>query len=146
MAFTLSLRTVGDYGILEANVVPIVPKSGWEPAIGQLAVFDSSANVWDLAAADEPPGGLVQTINGTTGTAGMILLVPGTQLVLPFDTAPTAGQQIQATAAGLKVVGTANFSRSQVKGVASGGVGTIIDLATFGVSGSGTETTATVLF
>jgi hypothetical protein len=143
----LNLRSTGDYIVLPDNVVPGFPKSGWTPAEGQLVVQDGTGdNFFDLAADSEVPVGIVMTTNGATGALGIALLLPGTQLVLPFTTAPTLGNQIQAAAGGLKIVGTATFSRSQVKGVASGGIGTVIDLATFGVSGTGTETTATVRF
>jgi hypothetical protein len=139
---------LGDYFLLDHNVVPGIPLAAWAaPTEGQLVVRDNGGPNWfDLAANSEVPVGMVLTTNGATGTLGIVLFTSGTQIVLPFDTAPTIGQMIQTTAAGLKVVGTQLFSRSQVKGVASGGIGSVIGLATFGVSGSGTETTATVEF
>ena len=144
----LNLRTLGDYLDYEQGIVPGIPKTGWTPAEGQLVVRDSGGPNWfDLGANSEVPVGMVMTVNGTTGVIAVALFKSGTQLVLPFDTAPTLGQSIQTTAAGLIVVGTQGFSRSQVKGVAAGsGAGVVIGLATFGVSGAGTETTATVEF
>ena len=143
----LNLRTVGDYFLLEWNEVPGKPKSGWTPAEGELVVRDTTQdNGFDLAADGESPVGIVITTNGTTGTIGVAEFTPGTTIILPTDTALTLGNDIKASAGGLKVVGTAGFSRTQVKSGGGTGVGVVIDLAPFGVSGTGTESTATVRF
>lgn len=147
MAFTLNLRTTGDYFLLDYNEVPGRPKSGWTPQEGELVHRENAANnEFDVCAVDQTAEGIVISTNGATGTIGVALFVPGTTIVLPFDTAPTRGDNVIVSAGGMKVVGTANFSRTQVKTDNTNGTGTVIALAPFGVSGSGTETTATVQF
>lgn len=147
MAFTISLRTVGDYFILDANVVPGVPKSGWTPAEGELVHRETAQdNEFDVCADGQVPEGIVVTTNGATGTVGVAEFVEGTTIVLPTDTELALGNDIKVSAGGLKVVGTAGFSRSQVKSGGGTGGGVVIDVAPFGVSGTGTESTATVRF
>jgi hypothetical protein len=143
----LNLRQVGDYFLLDSNVVPGRPKSGWTPVEGELVHREAAAdNEFDVCATDQDPTGIVVTTNGATGTIGVAEFVPGCTIVLPFDTAPTLGDDITVSGGGLKDVGTAGFQRTQVKSGGGTNVGTVIDLAPFGVTGVGTETTATVRF
>lgn len=152
MAFSLALRTVGDYFIHDDNVVPGNPIAAWTggatpPTEGQLVIRDNTVdNGFDVCADGEVPIGIVVTTNGTTGTIGVAEFQPGSTIVLPFDTAPSLGDDIAVSAGGLKDVGTAGFQRSQVKTGAGTGSMVVIDLAPFGVTGVGTETTATVRF
>lgn len=141
MAFSLALRSTGDYFILDANCIPGKPKSGWTPALGELVKRETAQdNEWDVCADTENPQGIVISTNGATGMVGIAEFVDGTQIILPTAGTVALNDDIRVDDGGLTTVGTANFQRTRVEAGAGGGVGTVIALDPFGAD------TATVAF
>lgn len=103
-------------GPLEGRVVTLKAVGTWtDPAAGDLVVFSTSDNYLVAEAADTNlPKGIVRSVDPDGVKLAVELFTSGTIARLPYTGTPSLGQQIQAGSA------------TQAKGVASGGVGTIV--------------------
>lgn len=103
-------------GPLEGRVVTLKAVSTWtDPAADDLVVQDTSGNYVVAEAADtDLPKGVVRSVDADSVKLAVELFTSGTIARLPYSGTPSLGQQIQAASA------------TEVKGVASGGVGTIV--------------------
>jgi len=104
------------------------------PLKGHLVKQDTTALFNDgvvQCVANDPPYGMVESVNsGVNNQAiplSVIKLVKAFSMVFECVGSPALGQQIQAngTAGTIPIEGVL---RDQVKGVASGGVGTIVEI------------------
>lgn len=126
MALTTSRSQ--DYTQLGYNIIPGVPKAGYTPVVGHLLKRDASLpDCWDLSVDGNTPTGLCESINNLNGTISVVLLIPGTSIILERSGAVTLGHSVQTTAN--PALGTV-VARSLVKDAAAGsglGVITAID-------------------
>lgn len=137
----LAVPMQADYFILEYNVLPGVPKSGYTPRIGHLVRRETAQdNEWDVATTDEVFSGIVVAVNANSTVISVAELVPGTTIVLPTTGVVALGNKVEANATPLTAVGTMGISRGQVVVDNTNGVGVVIDL-----NPAGTDT-ATVRF
>jgi hypothetical protein len=104
------------------------------PAVGHLCKEDTTAGFNDgivQCVASDVPLYYVHSVNSGNGTLSCYRLPRTISVVFPYSGTPALGQQIQAAAvlaAFPLLIG--GISRDVVKGVNSGGVGTIIDIDT----------------
>lgn len=137
----ISMPMQADYYILEYNMVPGVPKSGYTPVKGHLVRRETAQdNEWDLCTTDEVPAGIVEAVNTNSTKITVAEFVAGTTVVLPTTGAVALGDKIEATNTALAAVGTTGLQRTVVQTDNTNGVGTVIDLNPAG------SATATVRF
>jgi hypothetical protein len=100
------------------------------PLVGHLATQDLTALFNDgviQAVASAIPLYYILSVNSTNGTLSVIRLANTQQMVFQYAGSPALGQQIQANGS----TGTITIGqqvRDVVKGVASGGIGTIVGI------------------
>lgn len=137
----ISMPKEADYFILEYNVTPGVPKSGYTPVKGHLVRRETAQdNEWDLCTTDEAFSGIVVAVNANSTVISVAEFVPGTSVVLPTTGAIALGDKVWADGgAALADVGTTGIQRTRVEASATG-VGLVVDLNPAG------SATATVRF
>lgn len=98
MAFTSVIA--GDRYLRDDNVKPKVPKSGYTPAVGDLVILDTSiAEGVDLITTNEPPYGIVESLNSWTSAAttrpiSVAEFVSGTEIELPYTGTVALGDKV----------------------------------------------------
>ncbi len=111
----MALRAVAG-GPIEGTVVTFKAASGWtDPAVGDLVKHDTGGNYEVAECADsDVPVGIVRSVDPDGVKLSVELFTSGSIARLPYSGTPALGNQVQAASA------------TAVKGVATGGVGTIV--------------------
>lgn len=124
MAFNST--TAGDRYILPepGNVKPKKPKSGYTAVVGDLVIQDTTvADGVDLIATDEPPYGIVESVNNANGTLSVAEFYPGCTIELPYSGAMALGDKIEGPAV---IAQGTTLLRTTVRTDNTNGVGVVI--------------------
>lgn len=134
----LTTFAIGDDFVRDENGKTKFPKAGYTPAIGDLAVIDTSiADGFDLAAADEVPSLYVDWVASDSTYATTRDLVPGTTMILPISGAVALGDKIECTGS-KAATGTGGPSRSVIRADNINGGHLVIGTGASSPAGTGT--------
>lgn len=128
--------TGGDDFVREDNIHPVIPKSGYTAAVGDLVTRDTSlANCVDLCALNERIWGFVMSINGDGSVLSVAELKDGCRIVLPYISAPSLGDSVESDGSR---AGSGLTTRSRVQTDNTNGVGKVIGVDSTSPGGTGT--------
>lgn len=128
---SIQKSTWGDDFIREDNIHPVVPKSGYTAALGDLVTRDNTLdNCVDACAVNERIWGIVLSLNGDGTVLSVAELKDGCRIVLPYISAPSIGDAVESDNSRASS-GITNRGRVQTDN--TNGVGRVI-----GVDSSGT--------